>query len=475
MTPELDDLRRIVDSGYCIGCGACAFAADVPMVLNDYGEYAPQLDRLAEDRLRYSPSETASVCPFLRPDLNETELAKERFSVDAQFDSKIGYIHAAYAGYVREGDFRAHGTSGGSGTWVGTELLRRGLIDGVIHVKPIERTGPASPLFAYGISRTPEEIRQGAKTRYHVVELSSVVSAVHENPGSYLFIGVPCICKAVRRLQRVDPILNERIRFVVSLVCGHLKSVHWTLSLAWAAGIAPEQLKSFQYRTKGPDIPARAYVFRAIPDDSNREPVQMNSADVLGGRFNAGAMMVPACDFCDDVVGETADLSIGDAWIPRFDVDSSGTNLLIVRNPEINDLLTSAVEEGRFHLDPISAEEAGGSQSGGFRQRRQGLSYRLAKAQAEGVWAPAKRVQPGEYELTRLRRRIYDARSEAARASRETFRAALEQGRYATYAEQMGPILARLRRLEVRSALFRAGWGRVKRIVLTLARRLRKG
>ena len=306
------------------------------MHLNDYGEYEPDFSSVNPSSINYQTEEIESLCPFLSPELNENVLAKSRFESGAKHHDKIGYHVEAYAGKVNEQSFRKNGTSGGMGTWIGSELLRLGLIDGVIHAKPVQSPNPEGPFCTYEISRTPEEIQSGAKTRYHVMEVSQVVQQVKQNEGKYLFIGVPCICKAIRRLQRVDIELDERIAFVVSLVCGHFKSVHWTLSLAWAAGVKPDELDSFQYRTKDKGIPARAYVFEASPK-SGATPVRHDSATVAGGKFNAGAMMLNACNYCDDVVGETADLTIGDAWIPRFETDSLGTNCLLYTSPSPRD------------------------------------------------------------------------------------------------------------------------------------------
>ena len=52
------------------------------------------------------------------------------------------------------------------------------------------------------------------------------------------------------------------------------------------------------------------------------DSVQKDTALILG-KFNAGAMMLNACNYCDDVVGETSDLTVGDAWIPKYDTDGS--------------------------------------------------------------------------------------------------------------------------------------------------------
>jgi len=458
------DIDKIVRGGYCVGCGACAYQLGTSMRLNAYGEYEPALESQPPQAVK--KPDACKACPFLAPEMNEDSLAEPLFASDGKHDERIGYHHAIFGGYVREGDFRAAGTSGGMGTWIGVELMRRGEIDGIIHVKPAQkRESQTDPFFRYAISRSEAQAREGAKTRYHAVEISRVMREVRESEGRYLFVGLPCMCKAVRRLQRLDPVLRERIVCVLSLVCGHLKSVNWTLSLGWGAGIHPSNIEAFQYRTKGPGIPARAYVFTATKKDPPGEGHQQNSAAVVGGKFNAGAMMLNACDYCDDVVGETADITIGDAWLPRYDVDPGGTNLIIARTKKMAGILAAAREEERIHLEPITAKEAGDSQAGGFRHRREGLSYRLAKARKEGRWTPEKRVEPGAFPVSGLRKRIYDMRAKCAAVSREAFRQALDSDDYGIYERRMQPLFKKLRSMEVRSSFLRAAWGRAHRMI----------
>jgi coenzyme F420-reducing hydrogenase beta subunit len=466
-----DSLEQVVSGGYCSGCGACAYQNKTKMRLNTHGEYQPEIPD-GDAAIQAQMGEAVTSCPFLRPDLNEDVLGKEHFGSDAVHDPYIGYHLSTFGAYVKQDGYRASGTSGGMGTWIGSELLRRGMIDGVIHAKAVDPNDEGGAFFKYEISRTEGAIRAGAKTRYHVLEMSQVMVEVRERPGRYLFIGVPCFCKAVRRLQKIDPVINERIAYVVSLVCGHYKSVNWTRSLAWGAGVHPNDLAAFQYRTKGADIPARAYVFRATVKDGS--VVQKDSAELVGGKFNAGAMMLNACDYCDDVVGETADLTIGDAWLPKFDVNQGGTNLLIVRNSEIGRLLSEARDADCIHLEAISSKEATDSQSGGFRQRREGLSYRLLKAQNEGRWAPEKRIEPGSIPLSGARRRIYDERLRCASLSRDAFKRALDKNDYGYYVKIMEKAFKRLRAIEIRSSFFRILKGRLERILQKIKLRLHK-
>ncbi|MCG3561936.1 DEAD/DEAH box helicase, partial [Klebsiella pneumoniae] len=58
-------------------------------------------------------------------------------------------------------------------------------------------------------------------------------------------------------------------------------------------------------------------------------------------------------DFTDDVMNETADITLGDAWLPEYTMDSEGNNIVIIRNPIIKRIVEKALTEGRIKLDEI--------------------------------------------------------------------------------------------------------------------------
>ncbi|WP_439555910.1 Coenzyme F420 hydrogenase/dehydrogenase, beta subunit C-terminal domain [Dyadobacter sp.] len=449
-------IRKVVEGGYCVGCGACAFVQKKNMIVNEFGEYVPEESVMSNELDFDNFKKLEFVCPSLNPEHNENVLASTFLDKTQKFSDHIGYYQSVYGGYVRERDFRDSGTSGGFGTWVGAELLKQGHIDGVIHVKEQHRASPLAPFFKYGISESLAEIQSGSRTKYHVVEVSEILKLIKSKPGRYLFMGLPCMVKAIRRVQLIDEDVANSIKYTVALVCGHLKSINWTLSLAWGKGAAPTKLQRFQYRTKEDGISARAYVFKAfIKNNEQTSEILADSGEVTGGKFNQGALMLPACNFCDDLVGETADLTIGDAWLPRYEIDPNGTNLLIVRNATIERLLSTALAENRIHLDNLFEKDAIYAQSGGFRQRREGLSHRLKLVDNAGYWRPVKRITATQFAPPPLRKMIYNMRSKVTADSRLVFRDALKTNNYELYRAAMNRQLKTLRFLEISSSAVR--------------------
>lgn len=360
----------------------------------------------------------ARTCPFSPEAANEDELAAELFTEADYGDDMIGRYAAAYVGHVAEAGFRAEGSSGGMANWTAAELLRRGLVGGIVHVVPQAR-GDNGGLFSYRISRSEAELREGAKSRYHPIELSAVLREIEAVPGRYAVVGIPCFIKAINLLRRERPILAERIGFTIGLFCGHMKSTRMIDSFAQQLGAPPAEVAAIDYRLKNPDRPANWYTAQlTLTDGSTR---QQDWWHLVEGDWGAGFFMNSACNFCDDVVGETADVSMGDAWVEPYSSDGRGTNVVIVRSPLVHDLIRTAIGEGRLALRTVDAEFVRQTQAAGLRQRREGLAYRLACAKLPV--RPRKRVAPSRGMAAR-RKLIYRIRVETSRWSHWMFRLA---------------------------------------------------
>ena len=457
-----DLFDTVVQSGCCVGCGVCAtFDPAISIKLDACGRY------LATREVATIPANQAAgrVCPFADGVSNEDDLARELFGQAGSFDPHIGFHVATYAGWVAEDDFRASGSSGGLASWLLVELLNRGLVDHVVHVGPAPSPVSGQPLFSYTISTTAEEVRGRSKSRYYPIEMSGVISELLQRPGRYAVVGIPCFIKALRLAGRESPILKERLAFTIGIVCGHLKSTAFAELFAWQCGIYPAELSAIDFRTKLPDRSASNYAV-TVSGNHAGQPVTVTkpTAELFGGNWGHGFFKYKACDFCDDVVGETADISIGDAWLPEYEADAAGTNVIVVRSQALNALLTDAMAAERLHLETIPAAKVVASQAGGFRHRRDGLAYRLLLEDRAGRWRPAKRVQPSDRHLTRKLRSIYAQRYQLGQASHAAFATAKAQQQLGLFLQTMKPLVARYDQLYRRPLLLRI-LGRLRSLI----------
>lgn len=371
---------EVMSAGLCIGCGVCVAQSDGPDARMDWDSYG-QLKPAGEQAWLSARSPRFNkICPFAPAASDEDEVAAARFPAARHIDPRVGRFEAAYVGNVEEGGFRANGSSGGMVSWMAAELLRRGLVDGVAHVAPVSDPRAERRFFRYRISRTEEDVRAGAKSRYYPIELSSILKAIRSTPGRYAVVGIPCFIKAINLLRAEDDVFRERIAFTFGLFCGHMKSARFVESLAWQMGTDVASVIGVDHRIKDPARPANWYAAQLRLRDGGVR--RKDWWDLVDGDWGSGFFMNSACNFCDDVVAETADISFGDAWVEPYSSDGRGTNVVVVRASALDDVLKEAASEGRLNLRDVDSAFIVETQAAGFRQRREGLAFRLQSRRA---------------------------------------------------------------------------------------------
>lgn len=433
--------KTVISSGYCIGCGVCASLEGSPLImkLDEDGKYRAFLDENAQTK--EVKGNALAVCPFSNESKNETYIGKEIFGdfQNTSFNDYIGYYIKNYAGYVKEAEFRKLGSSGGMGNWIATQLLKNDLVDAIIHVKSTVSTESDS-LFEYQISYNQEELSKGAKSKYYPIEMSQIIKFVTENAGRYALIGIPCFIKSIRLLAGQNELIKERIRYTIGLVCGHLKSDMFAKSIGWQMGIEPNQLADIDFRVKLLARTSNNYGVEVRGVKDNQDVVLRSlTKDLYTTNWGHGFFKYNACEFCDDVLAETADVTVGDAWLPEYLNDSNGTNVIVVRNPVIQKILEENMNDS-IQLEEISPEKVYQTQAGGFRHRRDGLSYRLFLKDKKNEWRPKKRVEPSD-ELSLVRKQIYEKRTLLSEESFKAFKVAEKQGNFEAFIKYMDPLI----------------------------------
>ncbi|MCP5283231.1 MAG: Coenzyme F420 hydrogenase/dehydrogenase, beta subunit C-terminal domain [Rhodoferax sp.] len=379
-------IQRVIDGGYCIGCGACSLIEPrIRVDFNDYGDLQAVLPPGLDDRTLRAAAE---VCPFATT-VDESQIGDSVFGSAPSSHPRIGRYEDLRAGYAPS--TRAGGSSGGIVTWLLQSLLERGDIDAAIHVGPAEGS---SRFFDYRLSSDSTSIQQGATSFYYPVSMDQILAIVRSRPGRYAITGVPCFHKALRRLRAVDSVLDARIRFQIGIVCGQMKSAHYMDYLVELAG-GKSPVAQACFRRKVPGRPANDYAFEAIPTakaGSPAEPIRLLNSRI-GINWGMGYFKPEACDYCDDVLAETADIAAMDAWLPRYVSDGDGWSLVVTRKPELVRLLDDAQEQGSLVGQQVSADDVVGSQQGGFNHRQDALPYRLHLKRNSEAWVPPKRQE----------------------------------------------------------------------------------
>lgn len=408
--------------------------SNIQMKMNEFGLYE---ENIGNPNIAISKM-VEKVSPNFNTDIDETDVAQEIYSNydNISFDERIGYYHSLYVGNVLEGNYRENASSGGMGTWIFKELFEKDLIDYVIHVKKNE-DADSNIMFKYDVSSSIKEIIAGAKTKYYPVEISKVMDIVKKTPGRYAVIGIPSFIYSIRLLAKADEIIKERIKYTIGLVCGHQKSTKFAESMAWQVGIKPGDLIDIDFRYKLSDRPASSYAVKmtGIIDGEEKTVIKPKS-ELYGQNWGWGFFKPTASDFTDDVFNETADVVLGDAWLEEYISDNKGNNIVIVRNPEIDQLIKDAIKEERLQMDTVDNETIFTSQASHYRHTHDELAYRLYVKEKENVWHPKKRVEPNS-DISKTRKKIQDLREIISNQSHIQYQEALKRNDFNYFVNQM--------------------------------------
>lgn len=394
---SLSIFSDVVEKGFCCGCGACAGVcptASLALKFDKYGELKPGLGTGC-----ISCSLCATVCPFLNGNMNETTIAQDKFEGQAglQHNAVTGVSLASYYGYTHNADARWAASSGGLTTWLLSALLRANHITGALVVAP---TGGGAPLFAYQIARTPEAVMESAKSAYYPVNVSEVMQTIRETSGRYAVVGLPCVIKAIELARKQLPVFRDRIVFTVGLVCGQLKSAHYSNYLARRVGVT-DAVKHACYRKKEHGRRAGDFLFQC--ETVSGQVSRSLPFHAIGHVWAHDWFKVHACNACDDVFAECADIVLMDAWLPRYAQEERGGNLVLVRNSELDQCLRNGAAKGALHLQTLAVDDVIESQRGVVQNKRYGLQFRLDLMKWQGLSVPNKRSFPSPMGASKAR------------------------------------------------------------------------
>lgn len=440
-------MHRIEDTvarGICIGCGACSAATDgvVRVQLGRTRLYEAVLDDATEPLIRAA----SRVCPFSDESPNEDDLRAPRTDSAMTVDAHLGAYSRTFAGRVNDENYLTGSSSGGLASWLIDRLIEEGHVDAVIHVGASNAAD--SELFRHTISNH-ENAGSRRKSQYYATTMADALRTVKDTPQRYIVVGVPCFIRAARALCRENPVFAERLVFFVALVCGHYKTHAFAESLAWQLDVHPRDLAAVDFRVKNGDRTANDYDFAARSARTG-STVSAPVRSLAGGNWGHSAFQPEACNFCDDVVGETADVSFGDAWLPEFVSYPYGTNVVVSRNRILDHIFDAGAAEQDIKVFQASPDKVVASQAGGFRHRRDGLAIRLADDIAAGLSVPTKRVSPDQAEhISPKRVNLIRQRRRMAARSHDSFLAALEKDDLRIYLREYRREAARYQRIDV--------------------------
>jgi coenzyme F420 hydrogenase subunit beta len=342
------DLETIVSHGLCLGCGLCESIASVDLVemaVTSHGQMRPRLRQPLEadtmERIR-------QVCPGI----TLVGPSSDQVADKGDMHEIWGPIRTIARGWSSDAELRFRSAAGGAMSALGCYLLDSGKVDAVVHV----RASQTSPMETDAlVSRTSQEVRSGAQSRYGPAAPLRHVMALLDDGLRFAVLAKPCDVAAIRNLGRVDARVERQIPYLITIFCGGVPTTHTAARIAGYHGVPKDQVSLFRWRGNGWPGPTRVETHDGRTFDLSYDKVWY-STDVpwtYDIQFR--------CKICPDAIGEQADVSCPDSWVmvdgAPIHEEADGANLFIARTKAGEDLVAAALADGAIETEPFTIEE----------------------------------------------------------------------------------------------------------------------
>jgi coenzyme F420 hydrogenase subunit beta len=329
-------LEEIVENGLCIGCGLCrGIAGDgqIGLVMTPEGRERP----VAKQPLQQAVLERINaVCPG-------TRIPGAAPATGAQpplFDTVWGSAHHLAIGYASDPDIRYRSSTGGILTALGQFLLRSKRVNFVLHVAA-SKTQPMRS--ERRLSFDSASVLEGAGSRYGPAAALIDFNEILDRQEPFALIAKPCDIGAVRNLARLDPRVDQYMRYALTLVCGGASDLSKSEDVLQRFGVTEEELSLFRYRGNGNPGPTRV-------ETKDGRAFELTYQQMW--EDEAKWMIQPRCKICPDAIGESADIAASDVWPGGGPTgEDAGFNGIIVRTERGRELFEAACAAGAITID----------------------------------------------------------------------------------------------------------------------------
>lgn len=370
-----------IEANLCIRCGLCVAICPVDALWIKMGD-VPQL---CPEKCRNCDL-CAKVCPGLDP--------------NGFLDDQLVLPPVSYVAWATDTQVRNEGSSGGVIRALVHYLIRESLADAIICVTNNEETGDVEA----GIFR---EI--GTTSIYRPANYSQAFTNIRNKPGRYVLVGLPCVIAGFSRWARIQPKMKERVVLTISLFCSRNAERQATETFLRLHGIRMDEVLKVEYRGGG--WPGKFVVWTkgsVLPQILFENYLQSEWPAIFG----CGLFTPRRCIFCPDDLGDYADLSAGDAWLPDFTSNhQGGFNLVLARTMKGKVYLEKCLEANILQADKIAMNKVLLSQAVPLYQKTVLLGYKRTIAKILGVktpstykqqlptsWSPHLQYKPGWFD-----------------------------------------------------------------------------
>lgn len=336
------DLSGVIESGMCIGCGACEMADSSVRV------------SLSPSRLIYEPETpggqaAADVCPAVAVDY----AGLQEYLFPGATVGPFGVVRSVHLSQSTTTSRNMAASSGGLIKELLRHLLSTRQIDGVIaldHVDGIE--------FGARLVQTPDDVDTLPGSIYHNLKQTSALKLLQETPGRLAIVAIPCQLEGLYAwVKKFAPDLRSRISLSIGLLCGWQYSHHSIHAMGEYLGYNPDDISDISYRGGGP-VGKLTVTTRDGEQFTASRRVDFGYQVAFDRHFNTSR-----CHVCINHSNFLADIVVGDAWLPSTVFTKTGISLVVCRTEFAESTLQSLVDAGHCVSIQVGEDEIRESQT----------------------------------------------------------------------------------------------------------------
>lgn len=341
-------IELVVNSELCTGCGTCdALCPRNAIKLSidkKKGTYTPRIDEDICNKCGIC----YDTCPADK--INYEKLNLEIFGKEPE-NIFIGNYRSCYVANSMDNKILYTSSSGGLITQILIFALEKGIINGAL-VTRMNKNKPLEP--EPFIARTKDEIIEASKSKYCPVPANIALREIlNSNEGEkFAVVGLPCHINGVRKAENKNKKLKNKIVLHLGIFCNHIPNFIGTELYLKRLNIKKEDVIKLDYRGEGwPGL-------MKIITDTHTYTLS-NYWGFIGSHF----FYPKRCLMCGDGLCELADISFGDAWLPKYKDNNMGKSIIISKNEIGENILNKMNDENYIESNVISPAEVIQSQT----------------------------------------------------------------------------------------------------------------
>lgn len=325
--------KKVIDAGICSHCGSCIGL--YPDVLSEKRTDQGPIP-IKNQKKTINDKKLIDICPG--KGISYCSLNKFIFNKSLS-QSVIGNYIQGYVGYTKDKKIRNQAASGGITTAVLVYLLKNKFIDGAVVLK---HGSPKPWLSQPIIVQTEKDIILSSQSVYIPIMTNMILSKIKKFKGRLAYVGLPDQVASIRKLQQLGNKSALKIKYILGPYMGtamYLGSV--TSFLNSKGGYSLGDIKSLRYRAG--EWPGYLRI-----DLKNGQILKIPKFyyNYLIPFYISKASLLSV-----DFTNELTDISVGDAWSPKYEKQGKGFSVVLGRTRKGISILKKMEKDGEIFLE----------------------------------------------------------------------------------------------------------------------------